>query len=544
MNVFSFILISLLSLSSVWARTVVSGRITGFGGQPIPLANVFLGSPDGIRSDQPVQAEDNGAYKLVIESKGVWLLHFSGVYHRDYTVALYVAEPKTIHLDIRLATYTYGTDFSEVEVLGNFNAWYPPSAVSMHKQSDGTYTADIRTKVDPILYQLIGVAGGGMAGTGADRFMYEQSHGYAAVLMPKHGRARIVFDPRKLMSSGEPANCSFADADSVESRFASVYNEVQLWNAAYTDSLIKSVSARRSGAKPAGFDFGRVLSIIQRELKSEPNEIVRQELQLAHFQFLMRGKKADSVNSRAVLKEIPPASVVWSLAPDMISSAFDYSKYDVKKRDGYVKEVIDRNPSAETIGRLLSDEFLKRLYGGDRESALRYYDIAVNQYGETAGGKEAARYHNVSAVDIGKTAPGFSVSSMRDSGVVLTEKSFRGKYLLLVFWATWSKPSVDEMKYLEKAYKEFGGKTFDILSLSLDSSSSVLKDSGPFRHGMPWFNTFVLKGLESRICRDYEVFAVPKPVLIDPQGRIVAVGLNLRGERLGKTLAMFLDKRN
>lgn len=542
MNLFSFILIVLFSLSTVSAKTVVSGKITGFDGQPIPLANVFLGSPDGIRSGQSVQAEDNGAYELLIESRGVWLLHFSGVYHQDYTVALYVSEPKTIHLDIRLATYAYGTDFSEVKVLGNFNSWYPPSAVSMHKQSDGTYTADIRTKVNPILYQLTGVAGGGMAGAQADRFIYEQSHGYAAVLVPKHSRARIIFDPRKLVSSGEPASFTFADADSAESRFAAVYNEVQLWNAAYTDSLVKSVSTRRLGVKPTGFDFGRVLSIIERQLESEPNEVVRQELHPAYFQFLMRGKMADSLNSRALLQDIPPESVVWSLAPEVISSAFDYSRYDKKKRDDYVNEVIDKNPSAETISRLLSNEFMRKLYGGDRERALRYYDIAVNQYGGTAGAKEVAHYHNISAVDTGKTAPDFSVTSIQNSKVTLSEKSFKGKYLLLDFWATWSKPSVEEIKNLQNSYKEFGGKSFAILSVSLDSSRKIIEQFGPFRNEMPWFKAFVDEGFDSKICKDYEVFAVPKPVLIDPHWKVVAVGQDLRGDKLRKTLAKFLGK--
>lgn len=533
-----------LPFSSAWSKTIVSGKITGTRGEQIPLAIVFIGVPDHLQPERRVKAGRNGAYEVAIETKGVKLLRFTGALHKDYTIAVYVDEPKTIHLDVRLQTYDYGGDFDGMKVLGSFNDWYPPSAVSLQKQLDGTYAADIRSEVKKITYRLIGVPGGGLAGTGADRFVYVQSQGYAAVAVPSRGIARIVFDPRRLVNPGELAGCAFGADDSVESRFTRVYDEVRLWNSAYASYLIKSVSDRRSGLKQEPFDFESILSNLERQMRSEPNNIVRAELHLAYFEVLMKGKMADSLSARALLQEVHPGSVVWSLSPGMISSALDVAQYDDRMRNDYVANMIHDNPSVETVVRVLSYEFLRSLYGGDKESALRSYDIVVNQYGETPGAEEVARYHNVSAVDIGKTAPLFSVSSMRDSSVVLTQKNFKGKYLLIDFWATWSKSSVDEMKYLAKAYREFGGNTFEILSMSLDSSRKAVDDSYSFKYVMKWVNAFVLGGVESKICRDYEVFAIPKPILIDPQGRIVAVGLELRGERLRKTLARFLDKRH
>lgn len=542
LKVFSSMLIVLFSIALASAQTTVSGMITGFHGQPIPLANVFLSQPNEEQSMKSGEASKTGEFKIIIDSKGVWLLRFSGVYHQDYTVAVYVDKPKAIYLNVKLATYKYGKEFSEVKVLGNFNKWYPPAAIPMDKQVDGTYTAEINANVNPILYQLVGVMQGNVAGTEADGFAYNEYNGYNAVLKANRGKVRIVFDPKKLISSDEPAGFTFSGADSIESRFAQAYDEMQRWNAAYTDSLISSVSRRRLGTKATGFDCASVLSTIEKQLENEPNDVVRQELHLIYFLFAMKGGMVDTSNSRVVLREIPPEATVWSLAPGVISYAFDYSRYDKTQRAQFVQQVLDENPSVLTKSFLLSNEFMKKLYGGEKEQAMRYYDIAVNQYGNTPGGEEVSHYHNVSATDPGKPAPVFSVTSMQKSPKTYTDRSFKGKYYLMYFWATWSKPSVDEIGNLRKAYKEFNGKRFVILGLSLDSSRQVIEKFRQSNGMMPWPNALIGEGFESKICKDYEVYSLPKPVLVDPHGKIVAVGLDLRGDRLMKTLAKYLRK--
>lgn len=543
LKMLSFVFLLLFSISLTSAETIVTGKITGFPGRPIPLANVSLSQPNDKLPEKIVEASRTGEFKITIDSKGVWLLRFNGVFHQDYTVAVYVDEPKVINLDVTLATYKYGKSFGIVKVLGNFNRWYPPSAVPMHKREDGTYTAEIRTKVNPVFYQLTGVLARNIPGTEADRYKYDQNVGYSAVLGAKHGKVRITFDPAKLLSSEEPASFTFSGSDSVESRFAQAYDELQRWNAQYNDAFIRSVGRRGPDKKRIDFDYDSVYSTVDKQLKSEQNDVVRQELRLIKFLFLLKSGAADSSSARNILKDIPPASAVWSLSPVVISNALDLSKYDDIQRQKYVEEVMKDNPSGDAIASLLSNEFMIELYRGNKEQAMRYYDVAVNQYGDTPGGKEVSHYHHLSAIDPGKTAPEFSVELMRKSRKAVTNKYFKGRYYLMCFWATWSKPSVEEIGFLKKAYGKFRRRGLSVLSLSLDASRQAVEKFEKRNGNLPWLNAIIGEGFKSKICSDFEVFAVPKAVLVDPEGKIVAVGLDLRGDKLTNTLSKFLDKK-
>jgi len=60
------------------------------------------------------------------------------------------------------------------------------------------------------------------------------------------------------------------------------------------------------------------------------------------------------------------------------------------------------------------------------------------------------------------------------------------------------------------------------------------------RYDMPWLHAFVEGGFNSELALTFEVQGIPKPVLVNPQGEIVAVGTALRGDQLSKTLSRHL----
>ena len=94
---------------------------------------------------------------------------------------------------------------------------------------------------------------------------------------------------------------------------------------------------------------------------------------------------------------------------------------------------------------------------------------------------------------------------------------------------------------MHAAWAKFKGKPFDILSLSFDRK---VEHIAPFRAEpatpMPWKHAFIEGGFQNPLSEAYGVKGIPKPVLIGPDGRIVASGSDLRGENLVKTLAKFL----
>lgn len=121
-----------------------------------------------------------------------------------------------------------------------------------------------------------------------------------------------------------------------------------------------------------------------------------------------------------------------------------------------------------------------------------------------------------------------------------TPASFKGQYVLLDFWATWCAPCIAELPTLQTADSTYGGQDFTILSLSFDGERSTVTDFLRDRD-MPWQHAFVEGGFESEIANRFEVVGIPKPILLGPDGQIVATESDLRGENLLTTLEEHLE---
>jgi peroxiredoxin len=133
---------------------------------------------------------------------------------------------------------------------------------------------------------------------------------------------------------------------------------------------------------------------------------------------------------------------------------------------------------------------------------------------------------------IGIEAPEFS--SKTADGKVVSLSSYRGKYVLVDFWASWCKPCRAENPNVLKAYNEFKDKNFDILAVSIDDDREKWLKAVEEDH-LPWTQVSELQGWNTDAIKKYGVIGIPSNFLIDPDGKIVAK--NLRGFRLSDTLS-------
>lgn len=123
------------------------------------------------------------------------------------------------------------------------------------------------------------------------------------------------------------------------------------------------------------------------------------------------------------------------------------------------------------------------------------------------------------------------------SGNLVKVSSFRGKYVLLDFWASWCRPCRMENPNVVAAFNKFHDKNFTILSVSLDQAKPAWLDAINM-DGLVWNHVSDLKGWNNEVAGLFQIRSIPQNLLIDPDGKIIAK--NLRGPVLESKLAELL----
>ncbi len=163
----------------------------------------------------------------------------------------------------------------------------------------------------------------------------------------------------------------------------------------------------------------------------------------------------------------------------------------------------------------------------DELKALRAkLDPVLNDHPYT---KALDEYIEVQSFQVGVDGYMFKLPGIDGKQIAL--KDYRGKYVFLDFWASWCGPCRREIPHVIKMYKACKGKNFEIIGISLDKNEGDWKKAVK-EMKMTWPQACDLEAWNSKVVRQYNVQGIPRTVLLDPEGKVIAI--DLRGEQLAE----------
>ena len=211
-----------------------------------------------------------------------------------------------------------------------------------------------------------------------------------------------------------------------------------------------------------------------------------------------------------------------------IQSEFDFKKNQFELS---LKDYLSSAKSSLAV--LVTADYL------DIEENLIFWETIYNNYTEEF--KDNSYFKNfenklikIKSISIGSVAPDIILNDT--SGVPISLASLRGKYVLLDFWAAWCRPCREENPNIVENYNNYKSYGFDVYQVSLDRTKEDWI-RGIKQDKLPWINVSDLKYYQSEAAELYNVDRIPSAFLLDPDGKIIAKHIDLRGQNLSRKLA-------
>ncbi|MGH7731924.1 MAG: redoxin domain-containing protein [Candidatus Eiseniibacteriota bacterium] len=517
---------------------LVRGRLRGHDGKPLPKVRVL----PIVREARSTIPDREGGFTLKVPCGAARVLSIEAVHYRELMVPVLPESGQVLEFEARLRPLEWAGRFDSVRVIGEFNRYATEAAVPMPRRRDGTFAATIPCERESLRYQLLGVAKDGLptAGTLADTLFLRAGRGVSSIRAG--GKAvEVVFDPRRLPRSQRDAVVRFDDprgpSASVYPLFREDNDEEERLSAAYRAHV--AAGGDRDSFR---WDRSRYAGSLGRRIPAERDPLRRRCLLLSYCRHA--GAGIDSGLARRALEEIPPESPLWGLSPGGPAVPLGNIWQATHRPDlirAYAEKGSETNPDRDVRAGFLSVAMSEAKNAGDRNRLGRYVTRMADEFQGTYYSEITQKQFAPNRkIRPGEMAPEIALSGLEDSTRIIRLSEFRGRHLLLDFWAVWCGPCRAEMPGIHRAWESFKERGLAMVSVSFDRQPADVVAYRRDKWPMPWLHAFAAEGFGGEASAAFDVWGIPKAILIGPDGAIIAEGSDLRGEKLHETLARVL----
>jgi thiol-disulfide isomerase/thioredoxin len=527
------------------AQVVVSGVVTGYDGKPMRTAQVQLVNAAAELIDSTTAGLD-GTFQLRASRPGLLRIQFAGPLHEQKEVFFLTDRSGTFSLRAQLTAPEYSTELVNLR-LSTSDPKSPLNDTPFERQPDGTFIAQIESSAQELMLAVTGFVKSGppLAIPGYSEYRCLNNRNCYAVVRPASGQLHVALDPKLLVRTTEPASIRYRNPESAVAVAGSIIDEAETFNTARR--VARQATALKLGKAldqvPLEPPPAEMVTAVRQAIGRERVALVRQARLFEYLLLVFQGAPADGALVTRALVELTPASPLWPLNFGNVLGSAIIATGEPEKHIDYGMRVMDAQSSKALKGNTAAGIITAFGMSGLAAAAQPLIAKAKTEVGDQNIVKAVlATYGTESRIAKGKSVPAFRAPSFDDPLSAYTEASLKGKVYLIDFWATWCPPCIAEFPGLTKLHEKYERQGFEVLSYSVDSNREAVSRFRKERFGLPWLHAIdpQLRELQSPMAKDFDVLALPRPLLVDATGIIVAIDEECRGAKLEELLKRLL----
>jgi len=182
-----------------------------------------------------------------------------------------------------------------------------------------------------------------------------------------------------------------------------------------------------------------------------------------------------------------------------------------------LKTFVDTYPKSDDAADALLQLAITEEFSGNIDEAKKWYTSLSTNHGKTDAGERATG----ALRRIGLEGKPLQLKGSGIDGKPVDLASYRGKAVMVIFWATWCQPCTEDLPQLKALYDQYRAKGFEIVGVNLDTQREAVV---PYinQHGNRWAHIAEPQGLEGRLAIDFGIISVPTMFLLNQQGVVVS----------------------